>query len=98
MEFKEIIPEDENWITQKVLYAYYGTIRLGSLIAVMGKNNNAIYGYEINGYTKPLPDNCKTWKEAEDVFLEVMYDHFDDEESYYNDLKHMCNELIQERN
>jgi hypothetical protein len=97
MEFKEIIPEDENWITQKALYVFEN-IRLGSLIAAMDEDGSVIYGYEINGYAELLPDECKTWEEAEIVFLDLMYDYFYDQEHYYNDLKLMCNELIQERN
>lgn len=95
MELKEIIPEKDKWITQKVLYGY--DIRLASLFVEADENLKPIYYYEINGYIEELPDECETFKEAEDVFLEVMFDHFSDEESYYNSLKLACDELIQER-
>lgn len=100
LELKEIIPpEQDEWIAQKVLYGYYGSVRLGSLFVVMGENSEPIYGYEIDGQIDELPDTeyCETWDDAESVFLEVMFDHFSDQESYYNELKRMCNELIKER-
>lgn len=95
MELIEITPEKDKWITQKSLYEY--DIKLGSLFAVIDEDLDAIYYYEIDGYTTELPDECETWEEAEDVFLEVMFDHFSDEESYYNSLKLACDELIKER-
>jgi hypothetical protein len=99
LEFKEITPEQDDWITQKVLYGYYGSIRLGSLFVIMRENLSPTYGYEIDGQIEDLPDSdlCETWEDAERVFLDVMFDYLDDQESYYNELKHMCNELIKER-
>lgn len=98
LELKEITPEQDEWITQKVLYGYYGSIRLGSLFAEIGEDSKPIYSYEIDGQIEWLPDSdCyETWEDAERVFLDVMFDYFDDQESYYNELKHMCNELIRE--
>lgn len=98
LELKEITPEQDEWITQKVLYGYYGSIRLGSLFVIMGEDLSPIYGYEIDGQIEELPDSdlCETWEDAEQVFLNVMFDYFDDQESYYNELKHMCNKLIRE--
>lgn len=100
LELKEMIPpEQDEWITQKVLYGYYGSVRLGSLFVIIGEDSSPIYGYEIDGQIDELPDTeyCETWDDAESVFLEVMFDHFSDQESYYNELKRMCNELIKER-
>lgn len=99
MELKEITPENKDWITQKALYAYE-TIRVGSLIVenvYEDEKFKPIYYYEIDGRVEELPDECKSWEEAEDVFLEVMFNHFEDEEHYYNDLKLMCDELMRER-
>ena len=99
LEFKEIAPEQNHWITQKVLYGYYGSIRLGSLFAEIGEDLKPIYSYEIDGQIEFLPDSdlCETWEDAERVFLDVMFDYFDDQESYYNELKYMCNQLIKEK-
>lgn len=99
LELKDITPEQDEWITQKVLYGYYGSIRLGSLFVIMSTDLNPIYGYEFDGQIYELPDQdyCETWEDAERIFLEVMFDHFCDQESYYNELKHMCKELIKER-
>lgn len=99
LEFKEIAPEQDDWITQKVLYGYYGSIRLGSLFVVMDESSTPIYCYEIDGQIEELPDSdyCEKWQDAERVFLEVMFDYFDDQESYYNELKHMCNQLVRDR-
>ena len=98
MELKEITPENKNWITQKVLYAYE-TVRVGSMSVenvYEDEEFKPIYYYEIDGRIEELPDECKTWEEAERTFLQVMFDHFEDEERYYNDLKMMCDELLYE--
>ena len=101
MEIKEVIPpEREEWITQRALYAYDGSIRVGSIFAQKEVNNgeiNAIYGYEIDGSIEEMPDDYDSWEEAEKVFLEYMYDHFEDEEHYFNSLKKMGKELIHQR-
>lgn len=99
LELKEMIPtERDEWITQKVMYGYYGLIRLGSLFVVMDEDSEPIYGYEVDGQVYELPDTeyCETWDDAESIFLEVMFDHFSDQASYYSELKRMCNELIKE--
>lgn len=96
MEIREITPEREEWITQKVLYAY-DNIRLGSMFVQKEENDgeiSAVYGYEIDGNIEEMPDEYDSWDEAEQAFLEYMRDHFEDEESYYNSLKNMCKELI----
>lgn len=99
LEFKKIIPEQDDWVIQKVLYGYYGSHRLGSLFVIANKDLSPTYGYEIDGQIEDLPDQdfCETWEDAEKVFLDVMFDYLDDQENYYNELKHMCNELIKER-
>lgn len=94
LEFKEITPEQDDWLKQEVLYGFYGSIRLGSLFI----DSDFDYHYEINGQIELLEDLgvCKTWEDARLVFLDAMFDYFSGEESYYNTLKHMCDELIKE--
>ena len=98
LEFIDITPDNYRWINQKALYAFDKSTRLGSLMVTLDEDDNAAYRYEINGLIDELPCDCKTWKEAEDVFLEVMLDYFNNQESYYHDLRYMCNDLIQSRN
>ena len=98
MEFKDIKPQNPYWTRQKAIYGFHSSVKFGSLISGIDAFGNTAYCYEIEGYIADLPDECKTWEEAESVFLEIMFDYFDEQEGYYNNLKHICDKLIQERN
>ena len=98
MEFKDIKPLNPYWTRQKALYVLSPNIKYGSLISVIDAFGDTVYCYEIEGYIDDLPDECDTWEEAEKVFLDIMFDYFDEQEGHYNNLKHMCNELIKEVN
>jgi hypothetical protein len=97
----EIIPpEQENWITQKALYAYDDSVRLGSLFVEKigaGTEPEAIYEYEIDGHINLLPGDCETWDEAEKEFLTVMLDYFIDQENYYRELQDAVEKLMDEK-
>lgn len=95
MKLVEISPEKENWITQKVLYAY-DTERIATLFVVCDDEMNAVYGYQFldRDVQKLDDDDIHSWNDAERVFLEITVDLLADEESYYNELKNMCKELI----
>lgn len=56
----------------------------------------AVYGYQFlnRGIQELDNDNINSWEDAEKVFLEIIADLLGDEESYYNNLKYMCKELI----
>lgn len=96
MKLVEVTPEKENWITQKVLYAYDDIDRIATLFVICDNEMKAVYGYQfLNRSIQELDeDNINSWKDAEKVFLEIIANLLGDEERYYNDLKYMCEELI----
>lgn len=95
MKLVEVTPEKESWITQKVLYAY-GIDRIATLFVICDDEMKAVYGYQfLDRDIQELDnDNINSWEDAEKVFLEIIADLLGDEESYYNNLKYMCKELI----
>lgn len=96
MKLVKVTPEKENWITQKVLYAYDDTDRIATLFMIYDNEMKAVYGYQFlnRGIQELDNDNINSWEDAEKVFLEIIADLLGDEESYYNNLKYMCKELI----
>lgn len=95
MKLVEVTPEKENWITQKVLYAY-DTYRIATLFVECDDEMNAVYGYQfLDREAQELyDDDIHSWNDAERIFLEITADLLADEESYYNEIKRMCKELI----
>lgn len=95
MRLVEVTPEKENWITQKVLYAY-GTERIATLFVECDDEMNAVYGYQFldRGVQELDDDDIHSWNDAERIFLEITADLLADEERYYADVKNMCKELI----
>jgi hypothetical protein len=89
-------PEEDRWITQKALYAYYDEVRLASMFVESDKDMNAIYGYEIDGQIKEIEGEFESWEEAEHEFLLIMQEYFDDQIKYYKELYDMIDFMIEE--
>lgn len=89
MEWKETLPERNDWQRQWDLTAYYGEHIVGSIVL----NNREEYCSVIDGCEEDI--DATNMKEAREEFYDSLELFLEGEINYYNELRDMLKEIRQ---
>lgn len=87
-EWREVHPEQADWIRQINIVAYYGSQEIGSIILC---DNEKGWCCIIDGSIDFL--NADTEEEAKKEMIERLQEYFEDEINYYRELIESLGEL-----
>ena len=89
MEWNEVSPDQDDWIKQINVTAYYGNVIVGSLV-YCGEESG--WYSVIEGSLDYLPE-ADTEEQAKEEMIDKLCSHFESEINYYRELTDSLEEL-----
>ena len=83
MEWIDVSPGQEDWVKQIDIMAYYGNLKVGSLVL----HEEDYWLDVIDGHETDL--DARSPEEAKEEMKEVLEQHFDEQINYYEELGKM---------
>ena len=83
MEWIDVSPDQNDWVKQINIMAYYGSLKVGSLVL----HEEDYWLAVIDGHETDL--DARSPEEAKEEMKEVLEQHFDEQINYYEELGKM---------